>query len=60
MRQQTFDAVNGTAAVSLIAATIAGMTLQQWAALLAAIYSVFLIAEKLYVWYRRFRDRNKP
>lgn len=60
MRHQTFDAVNGTAAASLILATVAGMTLQQWAALLAAVYSLFLIAEKVWVWYRRWKDRAKP
>lgn len=55
MRHQTFDAVNGTAAASLIVATVAGMTLQQWAALLAAVYSFCLIAEKVYGWYKRWK-----
>ena len=59
MRQQTFDAVNGTAAASLILATVAGMTLQEWAALAALVYSLFLIAEKIYTWVQRFKGRAK-
>lgn len=55
MRQHTFDAVNGTAAASLIVATVAGMTLQQWAALLAAVYSLCLIVEKVYGWCKRWK-----
>lgn len=60
VKQQTFDAVNGTAAAGFIVATVAGMSLQQWAALLAAVYSLFLIAEKAYVWYQRWKDRHEP
>lgn len=58
MRHQTFDAVNGVGAASLIVATIAGMSIQEWAAAAALVYSVFLIAEKVYVWVQRFKDRN--
>jgi hypothetical protein len=58
VKHHTFDAVNGTAAITFVAATVAGMTLQEWAALAALVYSLLLIAEKVYTWYGRIRGRK--
>lgn len=47
MKQHAADAVNGTFATSLIAATIGGWTIQEWAAFAALFYSCLLILDKL-------------
>lgn len=47
MKQHLPDAVNGTFATSLIAATLGGWTIQEWAAFAALFYSCLLILDKL-------------
>lgn len=47
MKQNVIDTANGSFAGSLIFATVAGLSLQDWAALAALIYSLLLIADKI-------------
>lgn len=47
MKQHAADAVNGSFAGSLIVATVAGWSIQEWAAAAALFYSVLLILDKL-------------
>ncbi|QJB21815.1 hypothetical protein KNU94_gp35 [Xanthomonas phage FoX2] len=47
IRSNTADAMNGAAAVNLVAATFMGMSIQEWAAMAALVYSCILIADKL-------------
>lgn len=47
IRSNTVDAVNGAAAVNFVAATIFGLTINEWAAAAALVYSCILIADKL-------------
>lgn len=48
MKQQAFDATNGTIAVSYVAATLNGWTVQEWAAFLAGLYSAVLLVDKFF------------
>lgn len=47
MKQNVADGVNGSFAATLIAGTIAGLTLQEWAAVAALTYSCLLILDKV-------------
>lgn len=47
MKTHAVDAVNGTFATSLITATLAGWSIQEWAAFAALFYSMLLILDKL-------------
>jgi len=53
--KNTFDTANFTAAVSYIAATFAGMSISEWAAVAALVYSLMLIAEKAVALLQRFK-----
>lgn len=55
MKEHAFDAANGTIAVSVITATVAGWTIQEWAALAALGYTVILIVDKLVTMFMRYR-----
>lgn len=57
MKENAFDAVNGTAAVSIVAATIWGLTLQEWAAVLACVYTLILLGEKGWRFVQRWRSK---
>lgn len=58
MRDNAFEAVNGTAAASLVAATIWGMTLQEWAAALACVYTMILLGEKGWRFVQQWRAKS--
>jgi hypothetical protein len=58
LRHQSWDAANGTAAVGFIASVWAGFDWPTIAAFLAALYSAFLIGEKLYRWIKAWRARR--
>jgi hypothetical protein len=55
MRQNVFDATNGTIAVSYVAVTINGWGVSEWAALAALIYSCILIIDKVVGMVPRYR-----
>lgn len=55
MKQHAFDAANGTFAASVITATLAGWTIQEWAAAAALFYSLILIVDKLVSMFVRYR-----
>lgn len=51
-----FDHFNGAVALAFLGATLAGWTINDWAALAALIYSLILISQKIYQgvqWLRR-------
>ncbi|MDE2255365.1 MAG: hypothetical protein KGL42_14035 [Betaproteobacteria bacterium] len=48
------DAIHGVGAATLLGATLSGMTIQDWTATAALIYSMMLIAEMLHRWWTRF------
>lgn len=54
-----FDAANATAAATLIGATMAGWTIQEWAALAALLYTLLLIADKLWSLYVKWRKSRE-
>lgn len=56
MKENALDAVNGTAAASIVAATVCGLTLQEWAAVAALAYTLILIVEKCWRLWRKWRD----
>lgn len=58
MKHNTWDAVNGTAAVGFVASYLAGWDWPAIAAFLAAVYTLSLLVEKVYGWVRRFRERK--
>jgi len=47
MKQHAADVANGSFAGSFIVATIAGWSVQEWAACAALVYSLLLIFDKL-------------
>jgi len=55
MRKELVDAANGSAAAGFIAGTLAGWTIQEWAAAAALAYSLLLIADKGWSLYQRVR-----
>lgn len=57
MKNNAFDAVNGTLAVSYLTAWMHGWTLADWATLAALVYSVILIVDK--VWQMILRAQEK-
>lgn len=54
-----FDNVNGAAALTYAGATMAGWTINDWAAAAALTYSLILIASKLWQLWRWLRPRGK-
>ena len=58
MRSPAWEAANGTAAVGFVASVAAGVNWSTIAAFLAAVYSLFLIGEKLFRWYKAWRARR--
>lgn len=55
----SWDAVNGVAAGGFLVSWFAGVSWPQVAAFLAAVYSLFLIAEKLYAWWKRVQQKRR-
>lgn len=53
-----FDTTNAALAATVIGATVSGMTLQDWAAVLAILYSILLIADKALLLWRRWKGRG--
>lgn len=53
-----FDTTNAALAATVIGATFSGMTLQDWAAALAILYSILLIVDKATVLYGRWKGRG--
>lgn len=45
--------------VAVATATIAGMALQDWVYVLTITYTLFLIGEKLWRWYRAWQARKQ-
>ena len=58
MKRELIDTANGAAATSFVAGTLAGWTIQEWAAAAALIYSLLLIADKVWTLWQRFRARK--
>lgn len=54
-----WDTANGVAAGGFLVSWFAGVNWPQIAAFLAAVYSLFLIAEKLYTWWKRAAQRRR-
>jgi hypothetical protein len=50
VRNNSLDAINGSAALTFVGATVAGWTIQEWAAAAALVYSLILIADKFGIW----------
>lgn len=46
------EATHGGAAIAFLTATLAGWTIQEWAAFAALVYSLMLIAQRIYTWVR--------
>lgn len=59
MKQNMWDAANGTAAVGFVASVVAGWDWPTIAAQLAAFYTLILIGEKILRAYWRWQDRKK-
>ena len=58
MRSPAWEAANGTAAGAFAVSVVAGFNWPQIAAFLAAVYSAFLIGEKLYRWFKAWRAKR--
>lgn len=58
LRQNAWDAANGVAATGFVASFLAGVDWPAIAAFCAAAYSLILIAEKLYSFYKRWRAQH--
>lgn len=50
-----FEATHGGAAIAFLTATLAGWTVQEWAAFAALVYSLLLIIQRLYMWVQAWR-----
>jgi len=58
MRLSTYDNAHGVVALSFVGATLAGWTIQEWAALAALIYTLVLLGEKLFRFWRNWKQRD--
>lgn len=52
------DTMLATPPVAVAVASLGGMTMQDWVYALTITYTLFLIGEKLWRWYRAWRDRK--
>jgi len=52
-----FDNFNGAVALSFFGATVAGWSINEWAALAALSYSLLLIAQKIWQFVRWLRPK---
>ena len=52
-----FDNFNGAVALSYIGATLAGWTIDKWAALAALCYTLLLISQKIWQFVRWLRPK---
>ncbi len=57
--RENFDHINGAMALAFLGATLAGWTINDFAALFALIYSVILIGQKAYQGVQWLRTRGK-
>lgn len=56
---RSFDHFNGALALSFLGATLAGWSVNEWAALAALVYSMILIGQKAYEGMKWLRRRRK-
>lgn len=52
------DTVLATPPITVAAATMAGIALQDWVYILTITYTVFLICEKLWKWFKAWQERK--
>lgn len=52
------DTIMATPPVAVVAASVAGIPLQDWVYILTITYTVFLIGEKLFRWFRAWQERK--
>jgi hypothetical protein len=52
------DSVLATPPLTVAAATLAGFTLQDWVYALTITYTLFLIGEKLFRWWKAWQERK--
>lgn len=52
------DTVLAAPPVAVVTATLAGIPIQEWVYILTALYTVFLIAEKLFKWWKAWQERK--
>lgn len=61
LRSDAVETIKGGGVAAILVSYFANFTIPDWAALLAAVYSVMLIAEKVHKWWVAWRlRRNKP
>lgn len=53
------DTILATPPIAVATATVAGFALQDWVYLLTITYTLFLIGEKLWRWYRAWQARKQ-
>lgn len=58
MKRELLDTANGAAAGSFVVGTLAGWTIQEWAACAALVYSLLLIVDKLWSLWQRWRGKK--
>jgi hypothetical protein len=52
------DAVLATPPVAVVTATLTGIPIQEWVYILTALYTLFLIGEKLFKWFKAWQERK--
>lgn len=52
------DTVLAAPPVAVVTATLAGIPVQEWVYILTAVYTLFLIGEKLWKWFKAWQDRK--
>jgi hypothetical protein len=53
------EGANAAAAASIVGLTVAGITLQDWAAIAALLYTLWLLVEKAIAAYKRWRGKRE-
>lgn len=53
-----FETVKASPSVGLLGAWVAGITVNEWAAIAGLVYTVCLIAEKVYRWVQAWRAKK--
>jgi len=52
------DTMLATPPVAVVAASVAGIALQDWVYILTITYTLFLIGEKLWKWFKAWQERK--
>ena len=52
------DSALATPPIAVAAATLAGVSLQEWVYILTIMYTLFLIGEKLWRWFKAWQERK--